>query len=57
MILKNYQELEVWKKAMDLVVEIYRLCEQLPKTEMYSLQDQMKRMVGESVKISDRKIR
>ena len=28
---------------MSLVVIVYRLCEKLPKTELYSLQDQMKR--------------
>ena len=39
----KYQELKVWQKAMDLVVEIYALLKLLPKEEMYALSDQMRR--------------
>jgi four helix bundle protein len=39
----GYRELIVWQKAMDLAEEVYSLTKQLPKTELYSLADQMKR--------------
>lgn len=39
----TYKDLIVWQKSMDLVEEIYRLTKSLPKEEMYSLSDQMKR--------------
>lgn len=39
----HYQDLIVWQKSMDLVEDVYRLCEKLPKTEIYALCDQMKR--------------
>ncbi len=39
----SYRELRVWEKAMDLVVEIYKLCKYLPKEETYGLSDQMRR--------------
>ncbi len=38
-----YNDLKVWNKAMDLVVEVYRLQRLLPKTETYVLSDQMRR--------------
>jgi len=40
---KNYKDLIVWQKSMDLTVEIYRLVKLLPKTETYALSDQMRR--------------
>jgi len=39
----SYRELYVWKKAMKLVVEVYRLCASLPKDELFGLSQQMKR--------------
>ncbi len=39
----SYRELRAWKKAIDLVVEVYRLCKLLPKEETYGLSDQMRR--------------
>ena len=43
MAVLNYRDLLVWQKAMELVVECYRLCEFLPKTEIYGLASQLKR--------------
>lgn len=40
---KRYQELEVWKKGMDLVVECYRVTEGFPKNEVYGLGSQLQR--------------
>ena len=43
MAIKNYADLKVWQKAMDLVDEVYRLVKLLPKYETYGLCDQMRR--------------
>ena len=42
-MITSFKDLDVWKKSMDLVVETYSLMETMPKTEVYSLCDQMKR--------------
>ena len=39
----TYKDLTVWQKAMDLVVEIYKLVKFLPREEVYALSDQMRR--------------
>ena len=41
--MQKYEELIVWQKAMDLVVEIYNLAKLLPNEEIYALSNQMKR--------------
>ena len=38
-----YSDLLVWQRAMDLVVEIYRLCQRFPAVERYGLISQMQR--------------
>ncbi|MBE8952567.1 MAG: four helix bundle protein [Quinella sp. 1Q7] len=43
--MKNYKDLIVWQKSMDLTVEIYRLVKFLPREETYALSDQMRRAV------------
>lgn len=40
-----YKELKVWQKAMDLVPEIYKICDTLPKSEDYNLKSQIKRAI------------
>ncbi|MDR0461667.1 MAG: four helix bundle protein [Nitrososphaerota archaeon] len=40
---QKYDDLIVWQKAMDLVVETYNLAKLLPSEELYALSDQMKR--------------
>ena len=45
MYLQSYKEFMVWQKSMDLAVEVYRLVKILPKTETYTLSDQMRRAV------------
>ncbi len=42
---KNYRELVVWKRAMELVVETYSLVKYLPREETYALSDQIRRAV------------
>jgi len=33
----------VWQKSMDVVEMVYSICRKLPKSELYAIQDQMKR--------------
>ena len=42
-MVKCYSDLKVWQKAMDLVVESYRLTKLLPKSEMFGLAAQTQR--------------
>ncbi|MGL4874348.1 MAG: four helix bundle protein [Clostridium sp.] len=39
----SYMDLVVWRRAMDLVEEIYLLTKKFPKEERYSLVDQLRR--------------
>jgi four helix bundle protein len=41
--LQKYEELTVWQRAMDLVVEVYMLARLLPSEELYALSNQMRR--------------
>lgn len=43
MKVKNYQELIVWQKAMDLVEEIYRVSRTFPREEISGLTSQVRR--------------
>ena len=43
MTIKSYRDLKVWQKAMDLVVESYKVVNLLPKNEAYSLATQIQR--------------
>lgn len=43
--IKNYNELLVWQKSIDLVEEIYKLLKYLPSEENYALSNQMRRAV------------
>lgn len=40
---RSYQDLDVWKKAMDLVVLTYKEINGFPQHEVYGLTSQMKR--------------
>ena len=42
---KNYRDLAVWQQAMELVVAVYRLIEQLPREEQFALGNQLRRAV------------
>ena len=39
----SYRELVAWQKGLDLVVEIYRITEGFPKSELYGLTSQLRR--------------
>ncbi len=40
---KNFQDLIVWQKAHQMVLEVYRLSSNFPKTETYGLTSQLRR--------------
>lgn len=42
-MLSSYRGLLVWQKAMELVVETYRLSSRFPKEEQYGLTSQLRR--------------
>ena len=39
----NYKQLKIWMRAIDLVVDIYKITATFPKEEKYGLISQMKR--------------
>ena len=41
--MNNYQELKIWNKSMDLVVQVYALTKSLPEEERFGLISQLKR--------------
>jgi four helix bundle protein len=41
MPIKNYKDLIVWQKAMELIKEVYKIAKQLPPDEKYILVPQM----------------
>jgi four helix bundle protein len=40
---KPHKRLDVWNKSIDLTVDIYKLSETFPRTEVYGLTGQMRR--------------
>ena len=40
---KSFKDLVVWQKSYKLVLEIYKMTEGFPKTEIYGLSQQMRR--------------
>jgi four helix bundle protein len=40
---KSFRDLFVWRKAHELVLEVYRLTSKFPKSEMYGLTQQLRR--------------
>lgn len=43
MKVRNYQDLIVWQKAMDLVEQIYATSQRFPREEIYGLTSQLRR--------------
>lgn len=39
----GFEKLNVWQECMEFTVNIYKLTENFPKTELYSLTDQIRR--------------
>ena len=44
-LLRSYQDLEVWKKAMDLTEEVYLVSSGFPQQERYGITGQLRRSV------------
>jgi len=42
-MIKPHKRLDVWKKAIDLTVDVYKHSEHFPKTEVYGLTSQIRR--------------
>ena len=45
MEINNFTDLYVWRRSMDLVVDIYRVTEQFPKSELFVLTSQTHKSV------------
>jgi four helix bundle protein len=41
--IKTFKDLIVWQKAVDLVVEVYRLSGEFPKHELYGLSSELRK--------------
>jgi len=41
--MQSHKELGVWKKALELTIDVYRITECFPSREMYGLSSQMRR--------------
>jgi len=41
--IKTYRDLEIWKKGIELVKDIYNITKNFPKHEVYGLSSQMRR--------------
>ncbi len=39
----SYRDLKVWQRSFDLTKDIYKLCQQLPKSEQFGLSSQVQR--------------
>ena len=40
----NFRNLKIWQKGMELVINVYKLSEMLPKEEKFGLRSQMNYM-------------
>ncbi|MFH1562901.1 MAG: four helix bundle protein [Nitrospirota bacterium] len=43
MNIRSYRDLEVWQKAMELVIECYRITKEFPRSETFGLASQLQR--------------
>ena len=41
--IKNFRDLDIWKKGIEIVKDIYKIVRKFPKLELYSLTNQMQR--------------
>lgn len=42
-MIRSFRDLEIWKRSIKLVKEIYQISEIFPKTELYNLTNQLRR--------------
>ncbi len=43
MVVKSFRDLEIWKRSMSLVKEVYIITDNFPQKEIYSLTNQIRR--------------
>lgn len=43
MALRSFRDLTVWQRARDCAVEVYRITDEFPHSELYGLSNQMRR--------------
>ncbi len=43
--IKNFKQLKIWQKGIEIVKDIYQLTKRFPKEELYGLTSQMRRAV------------
>ncbi|MDD5085868.1 MAG: four helix bundle protein [Candidatus Omnitrophica bacterium] len=41
--IRNFRDLDIWKKGMEIVKEVYETAKEFPKQELYGLADQTQR--------------
>jgi len=41
--MNNHKDLDVWKKSIDFVTDIFKATKQFPKEELYGLTNQIRR--------------
>jgi four helix bundle protein len=41
--MQSYKDLKAWQKAMELVLEVYRITQDFPRHELYGLTSQLRR--------------
>ena len=44
--MRNYEDLEVWQKAHELTLRLYRITESFPHSEIFGLTSQIRRAAG-----------
>jgi len=42
-VARDYRQLLVWQKSVDLTIEVYRLTREFPREEIYGLTSQLRR--------------
>ena len=42
-VIRNFKELDIWKRGVELVKEVYSVTERFPDDELYGLTSQMRR--------------
>ena len=46
MKMRSHRDLDAWKKSMDLVDNVYKVTKSFPNEELYSLTNQMRRLIN-----------
>jgi len=44
--MRSHRDLDAWKKSMDLADNVYKVTKSFPNEELYSLTNQMRRLIN-----------